>query len=308
MKAVQIQHFGSPDDLVISEAPAPATPGEGQLLVRVAAASVNPLDEMTVEGGLEGMVPLQLPVIVGGDFAGIVQDVGPGVENVRVGDAVIGQAHPALGGHGTFAELILAPAALTSRAPAVIDLVEAAGLPLAGSSALQALHTLEVGQGSTIVVLGAGGAVGSIGVQAAKHLGATVIADAAADDTEYVRSLGADQVYNYADQSWVSLVHDVDGILDASTGVDATIYYPMLKPSARYVSLATRQDPEQAEAAGVEAISQFTYPVTELLEEVASLVDAGVIHQRIAAVFPAAHARAAFAAAGIAHGKCLVTF
>ncbi|WP_051973268.1 NADP-dependent oxidoreductase [Cryobacterium sp. MLB-32] len=308
MKAVQIRHFGSPDDLVIGEAPAPTAPGEGQLLVRVSAASVNPLDELTVTGRLQSLVPLDLPVTVGGDFAGIVREVGPGVDNVRVGDAVIGQAHPVLGGNGTFAEFILAPAALTSRAPAGIDLVEAAGLPLAGTSALQALRTLEVGPQSTIVVLGAGGAAGSIGVQAAKHLGATVIADAAADDRDYVRSLGADEVYDYVDTSWVSRVHNVDGILDASTGVDATVYYPMLRPAARYVSLATRHDLAAATAAGVEAISQFTYPATDLLAEVATLVDAGVIHQRIVAVFPAVHARAAFAAAGIAHGKCLVTF
>jgi len=308
MKAVQIREFGSPDRLQVTEAPPPAAPGPGQVLVQVIAASVNPFDEFTVTGGLEAIIPLTLPVTVGGDFAGIVQDVGPGVQNVRVGDAVIGQAHAALGGSGTFAELALAPAALTAQAPAAIDLVQAAGLPLAGASALQALHTLEVGPSSTIVVLGGGGAVGSIGVQAAKNLGATVIADASAEDVDYVRSIGADEVYDYADRSWVERIRGVDGILDASPGVDPVVYYPMLKPSARFVSLRTTHDPVRAAEAGIDVISQSTYPNTELLSEVAGLVDAGVIKQRIAAIFPAAHTKAAFAAAAIAHGKCLVTF
>jgi len=308
MKAVQIRQYGSTDTLEMTETPAPAKPGEGQVLIKVAASSVNPFDEFTVTGGLQAIIPLQLPVTVGGDFAGIVQDVGPGVSNVHIGDAVIGQAHPALGGTGTFAELVLAPADQTTQAPSGVGLVEAAGLPLAGASALQALHTLEVGPESTIVVLGAGGAVGSIGVQAAKFLGATVIADAAGEDVEYVRSIGADEVYDYADLSWVDRIRGVDGILDASSGVDPVVYYPMLKRSARFVSLRSRHDPRKAAEAGVDVISQSTYPGTTVLSEVASLVDAGVIKQRIAAIFPATRARAAFAAAGIAHGKCLVTF
>jgi NADPH2:quinone reductase len=306
MTAVQITEYGSTDKLTITGATGRSEPGEGQVLVRVTAASINRVDAALTAGYLSHMFPLQLPVTVGGDFSGTVVQTGPGVDTVTAGDRVIGQAGVLLGGSGSFADYALARAGFVAKAPASIDLATAAALPLVGASALQALQTLQAGPGTTLLILGGAGAVGSVAVQAAKHAGATVLASASADDGAYVRSLGADEVYDYTESDWLNRAAGVDAILDATSGIDAAPYYKLLKPGGRMVSMATRHDVEAAAAAGVEATTQMTQPKADVLNALVRLVDEGVIRQRISGTFPVAEARAAFAASQKG-GKTIIT-
>lgn len=307
MSALQFTAYGPASDFVLAEDTAAGAPGEGQILVQVAAASINPIDTAISAGYLAEMLPLELPATVGGDYAGTVLEVGPGVEHVSVGDRVIGQAGLLLGGSGSFAEKIVAPAGLATRAPQNADAVTAAALPLAGASAVQALRTLGLTSGQTLLVLGAGGAIGSYGVQIGKAAGLRVLATAGAADLEYVRSLGADEVIDYSDTAAIDALTGIDGILDASRGVDPAPYYRALNRGGAMVSLGTQHDEEAAKAAGVSGVSQMTAPATDVLDELVALVDAGKVAPRIAGTFPLSQGVEAFAADASSRGKTVVT-
>ena len=291
MTAVQIIEYGTID---ITDATGRSTPGDGQVLVKVAAASLNRVDKAILEGYLREVLPLELPATAGGDFVGIVEEAGAGVTHVQPGDRVFGQAGLALGGTGSFADYTLAPGDFTARAPLDLDDAHSGALPLVGTSALQAVNTLEVGEGTSILVLGAAGGVGSVAVQVAKDRGATVYGSADASDASYLTSIGADQVFDYTDVSWLPTLSALDAILDATPGIDPAPYYALLKPGGRMVSMSSRHDNERASDAGVTATTQFTQPVKELLEQVAVLANAGVILQRIAEIYPITDAGRAF--------------
>ncbi|MHA2787576.1 NADP-dependent oxidoreductase [Corynebacterium sp. S7] len=308
MPAVQFTEYGSTDNLVINDTPELGEPGEGQVLVQVAATSINPIDNAIIAGYLAEMLPLELPATVGGDFSGTVVKVGAGVDHLSEGDKVIGQAGLLLGGAGSFADQILAPAALTALAPTELNINEAAALPLVGASAIQGLRTLNIGEGSTVVVLGAGGGIGSVAVQVAKAKGARVIASAGADDVDYVKSLGADEVHIYQETSWADSLPEVDGVFDtASAGVDPAPFYKALKKGGRMVSMGgTQHDEEAAATVGVEVSAQMTQPSTDIVNELVDLVNAGRITQRITNTFPLSQTKEAFAANAASKGKTLV--
>lgn len=294
MTAIHVTQYGPLNQLVVSDDSGPTGVGEGQLLVTVSAASINPVDAGMAEGAMADDAPLDLPFTLGGDYSGTVEKVGPGVDGFSVGDAVIGQANVLMGGSGSFADRLVAPAMFAAHAPRAVPLIEAASLPLVGASAVQALGTLSPLYGKTVLVLGGGGSIGSIAVQLAKAAGARVIASAAGPDHDFVASLGADEVHDYADESWLKDLSNLDGILDASPGVDPTLYYPMLREGASMVSLLTQHDDGAAAAAGVMASTQMTLPVTETLDRLVAAVDAGGLTLRIAETLPLEQVAEAF--------------
>ncbi|WP_018298119.1 NADP-dependent oxidoreductase [Corynebacterium lubricantis] len=308
MTAAQFTEYGSTDNIVLNNTPELGEPAEGQVLVQVSATSINAIDNAIIAGYLAEMLPLELPATVGGDFSGTVVKVGAGVDLLSVGDRVIGQAGLLLGGAGSFADQILAPAALTALAPTELDLNDSATLPLVGASAIQALRTIGVSEGSTIVVLGAGGGIGSVAVQAAKAKGARVIASASASDIDYVKGLGADEVHIYQEASWADSLPEVDGVFDtAPAGVDPAPFYKALKKGGHMVSMGgTQHNEEAAAAAGIEVSAQMTQPSTDVLNELVSLVNAGKISQRITNTFPLSQTKEAFAANAESKGKTLV--
>ena len=214
MKAIRIHEFGGPEQLRCEDAPVPQ-PGEGQVLVRVKAASVNPIDWKLASGAMQAFRPIELPWIPGGDFAGVVEAVGPGVTNVNTGDQVYGDTPSG----GSYAELVAASADMIASQPPKLTAVEAASLPLAGQTAWQAIFDhgqLQAGQ--TILVHGAAGGVGGYAVQFARWKGARVLATASAEDEEYVRTLGADVVIDYRATRFESVARDVDLVLDLIGG------------------------------------------------------------------------------------------
>jgi NADPH:quinone reductase-like Zn-dependent oxidoreductase len=286
MRAVQIDGYGGPERITVNHDAARPTPGDGQLLVEVRAASLNPVDSVLRSGGMHDMVPLRFPATIGGDFAGIVAEIGPGARGFATGDEVYGQASALLGGSGTLAEFVTAAAGMTARKPRTADFITAASLPLVGTSAVQAItEHLNVQRGQRILIHGAAGGVGSIALQLARHLGAHVIATVLTEDVEYVRKLGADEVIDSRTQAFETLVRDVDGVLDLVRGDTAARSYGVLKRGGILVSLTAQPDEGRMKETGVKMIAQFTQPTTDRLTRLAGFVDAGIVTPRIDRVF-----------------------
>ncbi|MFD4944323.1 NADP-dependent oxidoreductase [Streptomyces sp. NPDC058239] len=187
-RAVQFTEYGGPEVLRVVDREVPR-PGPWEVLVEVRAAGVNPLDWQLRSGAVATMMPVEFPAVPGGDVAGVVRDIGEGVSNFVAGDEVFGSI-----GFGSYAEFVLAPAAQIARKPGNVPWEIAAGLPVAANTAYQALCDLDVKAGETLVVDGAAGGVGSVTVQIARHLGATVIGTASERNHAYLRSLGAEPV------------------------------------------------------------------------------------------------------------------
>ena len=309
MKATRFHEYGEPQVLRLEEVDVPS-PGEGQVLVRVAATSFNGVDGNIRAGRMQGPMPLELPHTPGLDLAGTVAILGPGVEGLQVGDPVIGFL-PFVD-DGAAAEYAVAAAASLAPAPTSIPLADAAALPLVGLTAWQALFEharLQAGQ--RILVSGASGAVGSYAVQLAKAAGAHVIATASADSKDRVRAHGADEILDYTSgdvSGWVSEPVDVvlnlapidpaqlarlaARVRDGGVIVNTTVWMPA---------------PSDAER-GVRGIDLYVHSDTGELTELSSRVDRAELTVDIAERVPlselvSVHARAA---AGALAGKVVV--
>lgn len=287
MKAAQINRYGGSDVVAINEnAPTP-TVSPGHLLIEVHAAGVNPVDWKIREGYLKQMAPLQFPATLGGDFSGVVTDVGDGVSDFTKGDEAYGQASVLGGGSGSFAGFLSASPTTVARKPKNVSHTEAAALPLAGVSALQALtEHLKLAKAQTILIHGGAGGIGSFAIQLAKHLGATVATTASADDAQYVKDLGADQVIDYKTQRFEDLLHDYDAVFDTVGGETYARSFKVLKKGGTIVSMLEQPNAELMQQYGVTAIAQFTQVTTERLSKLAELVDQGVITVHIDKTFP----------------------
>jgi NADPH:quinone reductase-like Zn-dependent oxidoreductase len=195
MRAVAIDDFGS--EPTVHELPAPLA-GEGELLVRVAAASVNGFDLAVISGRVKAVMQYELPIVLGKDFAGTVEAVGPDVTGFSTGDEVFGVLMKPVLGSGTFADRVAVPAMFATKRPTPLDVATAGALGLAGAAAQAAVDAVAPTPGETVLVSGATGGVGCIAVQIAKATGAVVIATARADSAAFVRSLGADEVVDHS--------------------------------------------------------------------------------------------------------------
>jgi len=284
MKAAQLIKYGGQDAIQTQEAPRPV-PAEGEVLIEVHAAGVNPFDVKVREGKVRGMAELDLPATLGGDFAGVVSELGRGVSGFEPGQAVYGQAG-ALSGRGSFAEFTPVKAEQLAPKPNAVDFVEAAGLPLVGSSAYQALvDHMDLQAGQKILIHGGAGGIGSIAVQLAKHLGAYVAATAGADDVDFVKNLGADEVVDYRSQDFSELIHGYDAVYDTVGGETNRRSYAVLRPGGALVSMAAKPDEELVKKYGIKYVSQFTRTTTERLGKVAELVDSGTLKPYVDKVF-----------------------
>lgn len=215
MKAITLQEYGGPETLEVTERPEPKVAPD-QVLVRVRAAGVNPVDWKAASGGLDAIYETRFPLIPGWDVAGTVEAVGVDAGEFAVGDEVLGYVRKDELQNGTYAELVAAPVRCLARKPAALDWQQAAGLPLAGLTAHQALSRLQVGEGDTVLVHAASGGVGSMAVQIAVARGARVIGTASERNHDYLRGLGAEPV-TYG-EGLVDRVREV-----APSGVDAAV-------------------------------------------------------------------------------------
>jgi NADPH:quinone reductase-like Zn-dependent oxidoreductase len=311
MKAITQQSFGGPEVLVVSEVDRPV-PLPTEILVRVHAAGVNPVDWKTRTGsGMAGVLG-EPPFILGWDVSGVVEEVGFGVTTVRPGDEVYGMPwFPRAA--SAYAEYVTAPSRHFARKPASLTHVEAAALPLAVLTAWQALvDTAHVEAGQRVLVHAAGGGVGHLAVQIAKAKGAYVIGTASEGKHEFLRSIGADEVVDYTTTRFEDVVSDVDVVIDLVGGDNAVRSIGVLRPGGILVAVPSGLQEgvaEAAEQAGVRSTPFLVEPDAAALAEITALVDAGKIRVEIEAVLPLAEAGKAheLGEAGRTKGKIVLS-
>jgi alcohol dehydrogenase len=284
--------YGSSEVVEINQnAAAPNDPSDEKVLVKVKAAGVNPIDWKIREGYMQQMIPLQFPSTLGMDFSGTIEKVGAGVSGFNVGDdEVYGQASVTRGGSGAFAEIALANADSIAHKPKSLNHQEAAGLPLVGVSAWQALvETIGLTDGQKkILIHGGAGGIGSIAIQLAKRLGAYVATTASTNDKQFVKELGADEVIDYKTQTFEDLLpHDYDAVFDTVGGETYKRSFEVLKRgSGMIVSMLEQPNQQLMEQFGVKAVFQFTQVNRERLTKLAQWVDQNNIRVNVDRTFP----------------------
>jgi alcohol dehydrogenase len=308
MKAAQINEYGDASVIQINDIDTPA-PGAGQVQIEVHASSLNPFDTVVRAGYMSEMIPLQFPVTLGGDIAGIVTAIGNDVANVAIGDKVYGQANIVAGNSGAFAEFAVTSGAQVADLPTGLDFKQAASLPLAGVSALQALKEhINLQPGQKIFIHGGSGGIGTIAIQIAKGTGAYVATTASDENIELVKQLGADEVIDYKSQDFGELLKDYDAVLDTVGGEDFNTSLHILKSGGIAVSLAAQADEAKASELGVTVISQMTQVTTAALNTLRELVEAGTVTPQVDKVFSLGQIKEAFEAreSGSVKGKVVI--
>ena len=318
MKAIGYVEFGGPEVLHVVELPDPVA-GQGQVRVRVRAAAVNPTDTLRRAGirARDGQPAEELseedkPMVPGMEFAGVLEEIGPGTETpLSVGDHVMGMLRPK-GTHGAYSEQVVVSAESIVRTPAGFDDVAASTLPMNGRSAQMTLDLLDLSSGDTIAVTGAAGTYGAYVVQLAKANGLTVVADAAPKDLELVKSLGADIVVERGDDVAERIEEAVPGGVDglADGAVLDELVLPAVRPGG---CLATVRNWESGPINGV-AIRTVRVPnyccERDKLDKLRDLVEEGKLTLRVAATLPAEQAGEAHRrlAEGGLRGRLVLTF
>jgi NADPH:quinone reductase-like Zn-dependent oxidoreductase len=299
MKAALIRRYGDSEEVEINQStPSLKDPSEGKVLVAVKAAGVNPADWKVREGFFKQMAPLQFPATLGMDFSGVIEKVGEGASSdFKQGDEVYGQAGVLTGGSGAFAEMALANADTIARKPRTLSHQQAAGLPLVGVSAWQALvETIGLSKGKKILTHGGAGGIGSISIQLAKHLGAYAATTVSTNDIQFVKEeLEADEVIDYKTQKFEDVLsHDYDAVFDTVGGETYTRSFKVLKRGAGIiVSMLEQPVQELMDQFGVKAVYQFTQVNQERLTRLAEWVDQNNIRVNIERIFPLDEARTA---------------
>lgn len=308
MKAAQINEYGDASVVEVVEINQP-TITEGQVLVKVKAASLNPFDTMVRAGYLQEMIPLQLPITVGGDIAGEVAAIADDVTDFAVGDQVYGQANAVAGNSGALAEFAATSAKQVAKAPSNITAQEAASLPLVGISALQGLtQRIALQPGQKILITGGAGGIGRIAIQIVKHIGAYVATTATGEGVDVAKALGADEVIDYKTQNFTELLSDYDAIFDTVGGENINNALAVLKQGGIAVTMAGAFDEDKANTAGVTALSQNTNVSTDALNELTELVESGVVKPGVGQVFQLDDIQEAFTArdTGAIKGKIVI--
>ncbi|HET6295062.1 MAG TPA: NADP-dependent oxidoreductase [Kribbella sp.] len=293
MKAISQHEFGGPEVLKVVELERPQ-PLPTEVLVRVHAAGVNPVDYKTREGhGMAGVLG-EPPFVLGWDVSGVVEEIGFGVHTLAVGDEVYGMPwFPRAA--SAYAEYVTAPARQFAKKPANLSHVEAAAIPLAGLTAWEIL-TAAAGlqDGQRVLIHAAAGGVGHLAVQFAKHLGAHVVGTASKAKHDWLLDLGADEVIDYHSTAVEDATGDLDLVVDL-IGSETTLAQSLkvLKPGGLLVAVPSGTSPElltQAEAAGVRVKPFLVEPDGHALGEIAALVEAGQVRIEVEQVFGLADA------------------
>lgn len=306
MKAARIHSYGGPEVLRCEDCPLPSV-ADDEVLIRVVAAAVNPVDWKIREGYLREMIPHRLPLTLGWDVAGVIEAIGSGVEDFAVGDAVY--ARPNLTRDGAYAEFITVRAAEIAPKPTTVSFAEAASLPLAGITAWESLfNSGRLADGQSVLIHAAAGGVGSLAVQLAKWKGARVVGTASAANAALVASLGADQVIDYRSGSFAEQVSGLDMVFDTVGGDVQEASWSVIRPGGVLVSVVEPPTAERAAQAGVDGKFVFIQPNAPILRALAGLVDSGVVRPIVGAEFALADVAKAHALSesGRARGKTII--
>jgi NADPH:quinone reductase-like Zn-dependent oxidoreductase len=299
MKAVVVHKYGGPEVLKFEDYPNPV-PGAGEVLVRVAAASVNPLDYKRRAGLTDDYYPIHFPGLIGVDMAGTVVKIGPEVEGFSVGDQVFSMAD------NTYAELCVVSAAILAKVPKGLDLIQAAALPLVTITGNQLLSATGIKAGQTVLVAGAVGNVGRSAVFTAKERGATVIAGVLKRQVDEARTAGADQAVATDDDTAIANLPPLDALADTVDGRTAEKLIAKVKPGGVFATVL-RAPQNAAKYPAVKVVAVFSKFDRKTLEFMAEAVRDGKLVIPIGETLPLKQAAEAQAAAekGVA-GKILL--
>ena len=235
MKAVRIHTYGSSDQLILEDAPRP-TAGEGEVVIRIHATTVNPFDCAARAGYLSGWYPYSFPMILGLDVSGVIEEVGAGVTSFTPGDAVYARTDPALS--GAYAEYVAVKASEVAAKPPSLDHLQAAALPHVGLTAWRMLmDAANIAAGQTVLIHAAAGGVGSMAVQLAKSRQAKVIGTASGNNQDFLRELGVDEAIDYSSTRFEDVVNNVDVVLDNVGGETQERSWKVLKTGGILLSI-----------------------------------------------------------------------
>ncbi|MGX9674150.1 NADP-dependent oxidoreductase [Mycobacterium sp. HM-7] len=331
MKAFALTRYGKKNNVSVMERAVPDL-RDDDVLIQIHATSVNPLDLKIRNGELKPLLPYKLPVVLGNDLAGVVVKTGPRVRRFAVGDAVY--AKPNQDRIGTFAEYLAVNEDDVARIPKTVTMNEAAALPLVGLTAWQALvDKAHLRPGQKVLIHAGSGGLGTIAIQLAKHLGATVATTTSTKNVEWVKALGADIVIDYKTKDFAAELSDYDVVLDTQGGVTLEKSLSVVKPGGAVISVAGPPDPGFAREFGanwllVQGMRALSFSVRrkakrrsvnysflfmtangDQLQDLAALVDDGVIRPVIDRLFPfdATLDALAYVENGRATGKVVIT-
>jgi NADPH:quinone reductase-like Zn-dependent oxidoreductase len=301
INAIQVHAYGDADQLKLERIARPE-PQEGEVLVQVYAAGVNPVDWKFRKGWLKDFRPMTFPYIPGADLAGVVEKVGPGVTAFQPGQEVFGSSL-----QGSYTEYAIAPANALALKPKKLSFDETATIPIGASTAWQGIFDhghLQPDQ--RVLILGGAGGVGLFAVQLARRIGAHVISTASTRNLDFVRSLGAETVVDYTKEHVEEVVYDVDLIFDTVGGQVLTGALSALKPGGTPVTIIERiSEAAQAKASelGVQPVSFSAQFNSDLLNTFARLIDEGQIKVHVGHTFPLSEAAQAQELSEKGHGR-----
>jgi NADPH:quinone reductase-like Zn-dependent oxidoreductase len=288
MKAVYLERFGGPEVLHYGELPDPVA-AAGEVVVEVAAASVNAADWKFRSGQYARHSGGKFPLIPGRDFSGAVSALGGGVDDLKIGDAVFGVLD--VGREGTYTEKLAIKAAIIAKKPARLSHVEAAAVALTGLTAVNSIaDTLKLQRGETILIQGGAGGVAGFAIQFAKHLGARVITTTSAANRDYVLGLGADQVIDYNAQDFTKVVSGCDAVFDTVGGEVAEKSFAVLKPGGRAAFIASGVEAPKPTRSDVVSLRPPVQRSRAAMQQIAELIETGAVQVPAIKVYPLAQA------------------
>lgn len=306
MKAIRIHSYGGPEVLVYEDAPRPS-PAPDEVLIRVHAAGVNPIDWKIRAGYLSGFLNLTFPFILGIDVAGVVEGVGANVSGFKPGDSVYAWAD--ISKNGSYAEYVTVKGENVAPKPVSLDFIQAAAVPQAALTAWQALfETGGLQPGQTVLIHAAAGGVGTFAVQLAKWKGVNVYGTASAGNLEFLRDIGVDEPIDYSTLNSEAIRRSVDIVLDAVGGDTQDRSWIVLKPGGVLVGTVTPPSEEAAAAHDARHAFHMTHGSGQQLREIAALIDAGHIRPIVQEVIPLRDTRRAheLSQAGHVRGKIVL--
>jgi NADPH:quinone reductase-like Zn-dependent oxidoreductase len=303
MKAIRIHNYGGPEVLQYEDAPRPK-PEVGEVLIRVYAAGVNPIDWKVREGHMKDFWPHKFPLILGWDLSGVVEKLGRGVARFKIGDEVYCLPDPTR--DGAYADYIVVRESELALKPNSLHHIRAAAVPLAALTAWQSLFdTAQLQPGQRVLIHAGSGGVGHFAVQLAKWKGAHVFATASTRNQDSLRELGVDKAIDYTQQRFEDIARNVDIVLDTIGGETQERSWSVLKKGGNLVSLVQPPSEEKAKELGVQAGMIGAQPNGAQLAEIAKIIDSGKLAPIIDRILPLSEARRAheLSQSGHTHGK-----
>ena len=297
-QAIRIHNYGGPEELKLEQIQHPE-PQAGEVVVRVLAVGVNPVDWKITEGHMKNFRPVQFPYVPGRDIAGIVEEVGAGVTAFQKGQAVFGQS-----AKGGYAEHTIASVNTLALKPEVLSFEEAAAIPVGATTAWQGLFDhgkLQAGQ--TVLVQGAAGGVGLFAIQFAHWKGAHVIGTTSKANVDFVRSLGAETVVDYTSTAVEQVVHDVDLVFDTVGASTLASSLKAVKNGGTLVTIAGQPPEEKVRERNVQVAAFSAQVSSELLSTFAQLIKEGQVKVALEATYPLSDAGRAHEHSKSGHGR-----